>query len=389
MKEKKLHVLVIPSWYPTGEDKLMGQYHKDFTEALNKRNDVYANMIFIYRERLKEPVKYLKEKKWETVVENNYVTLIHKMLNVRPISKKLQVILYNHKVFEAYRKYVKLYGKPDVIHAHVTLPAGYAACKLGNKYNLPVVVTEHGTFEARFFKKPYAKYGEYVLNHSVFSVVSRYLEKKLYPFVLDAELLPNQVDTKEFDIDKNKKPNDTIDLIQVCALRKAKRTDLIMDAMKVLMEKYKYKNIHLTVVGDGFEADYFKNICKDKKMTKYVTFVGQKNKSQIVEYLKKTDISVIASDFETFAIPAIESLSAGIPVVSTKCGGPEEYMDDKCGALCNVDDAEDMAKSIDKVYKNIKNYDKKYLKSVADKYSEENITEQALKLYQKAMDQLK
>ena len=35
-----MKVLVIPTWYPSGEDKLMGAYHKDFTEALNKNNQV-------------------------------------------------------------------------------------------------------------------------------------------------------------------------------------------------------------------------------------------------------------------------------------------------------------------------------------------------------------
>ena len=52
-----MKVLVVPTWYPTGEDKLMGNYHKEFTAALNEFG-VEANMLFIDRQRLSKPFKY-------------------------------------------------------------------------------------------------------------------------------------------------------------------------------------------------------------------------------------------------------------------------------------------------------------------------------------------
>ena len=38
---------------------------------------------------------------------------------------------------------VKAWGMPDIIHAHVSIPAGYAAARLANKYGIPVIVHEH------------------------------------------------------------------------------------------------------------------------------------------------------------------------------------------------------------------------------------------------------
>ena len=57
-----MKVLVIPTWYPSGADKLMGLYHKEYTEALCKFG-VEANMLFIDRQRLSQPFKYLLMKK--------------------------------------------------------------------------------------------------------------------------------------------------------------------------------------------------------------------------------------------------------------------------------------------------------------------------------------
>ena len=54
-----MNILVIPSWYPNGLDQLMGIYHKEFCEALSAKKEAHVNMLFIERERLNNPLKYL------------------------------------------------------------------------------------------------------------------------------------------------------------------------------------------------------------------------------------------------------------------------------------------------------------------------------------------
>ena len=83
-----MNVLVIPSWYPNGTDKLMGIYHKEFTEALIK-NNISANMLYIDRQRLNAPFKYLFMKKHELIHEEHYD--VHKKVHscVRSIFFKI------------------------------------------------------------------------------------------------------------------------------------------------------------------------------------------------------------------------------------------------------------------------------------------------------------
>jgi glycosyltransferase involved in cell wall biosynthesis len=62
---------------------------------------------------------------------------------------------------------------------------------------------------------------------------------------------------------------------------------------------------------------------------------------------EECDLLVIASTFETFGVVVIEALASGKPVVSTRCGGPEDVLGDPAlGALCPREDAGALAGAI-------------------------------------------
>ena len=102
-----MNILVIPTWYPSGKDKLMGIYHKEFCEALAKRENIKVNMLFIERERLNNPLKYLFMPKNDVIEEKGYTTYIRRMLNVEPISFDLQLKRYVKVLDKAFKKYLK------------------------------------------------------------------------------------------------------------------------------------------------------------------------------------------------------------------------------------------------------------------------------------------
>lgn len=56
--------------------------------------------------------------------------------------------------------------------------------------------------------------------------------------------------------------------------------------------------------------------------------------SEIPSILREMDVFVIPSDQEGLCIAGLEALASGCPVVSTRCGGPEEYvLDGQTGSL--------------------------------------------------------
>ena len=152
MENTNMHVLVVATWYPGGWDKLLGIYHKQFCKALAE-NGVKVNMLYVDRQAISSLPRYPFMQKYCALPEDGgYTTYCQKMLNASRISFDLQMRLYTKKLDALYRKYEAIHGKPDVLHAQVTVPAGYAACMVGKKYGIPVVITEHASYFERFFR---------------------------------------------------------------------------------------------------------------------------------------------------------------------------------------------------------------------------------------------
>lgn len=387
---EKIKVLMVPTWYPIGADKLLGIYHKEFASSLSITENVDIDMLYIARERLSNPFLYLKMKKNEMIKENHYNVYIHHMLNLNPISFHLQLKSYTKHLEKAFLEYIKINGRPDILHAQVTIPAGYACTVIGKKYDIPVLVTEHSSYFKRFFKKNNEKYGKFVLKNATYSTVSHYMKKEILNYTDSCEIIPNIVDTKDiFDIPKNKKKDSCFRLVSVCALRQGKRIDDTIKAMKILIKNGTIKNIHLDVIGEGYYQEYYKQVCTDLKMNDYVTFLGKKEKKEIAEILKHEDALVISSDIESFSISGIEALASGLPVISTKCGGPEEYLNDQTGALCESMNPDDMAKAIFNVYSNLNNYDPKKLREIAEQFNKENVSKKTVQIYKNMIENTK
>ncbi len=376
-----MKVLVIPSWYPNGADKLMGIYHKEFCEALSE----YANvdMLYIDRQRIKSFFKYIFRKKKETVLEKGYNVYIRKILDIRKINEKMELKNYCSKLEKLYLDYLKSHDKPDIIQAEVTIPAGYAACKLGKKYHIPVIVTEHASYFNRFFEGKNKEYGDFVLKNSKFSTVSNFMAMEIKNKGYECEVIPNLIDTKCFHKDREEIKG--LKLITVSALRQGKRIDDIIETLKLIKEDKPSLDASLTIIGDGFLEDYYKQRCQELGMNDIVHFVGRKTKEEIADILREHNIFVIASEKETFCIPGIEALASGMPVVATKCLGPEEYITEECGKLVLVGDINGMKEAIMEVYQNIDKYDIKRLREIADKYSKEEVIKKALAIYEEML----
>jgi glycosyltransferase involved in cell wall biosynthesis len=83
-----------------------------------------------------------------------------------------------------------------------------------------------------------------------------------------------------------------------------------------------------------------------------VEFLPYLPRSELRDWLQTLDVFVLPSHQEGLCIAALEAMACGCPVVSTRCGGPEEFViDGETGFLVGFDAAE-MADALTRVVAN-------------------------------------
>lgn len=81
-------------------------------------------------------------------------------------------------------------------------------------------------------------------------------------------------------------------------------------------------------------------------------------KKKIAEQLSKSDCFVLASQSETFGVAYIEALAMGVPVIATKCGGPEGFVNENNGIMIDVDSESQLIEAMKYMYNNSDKYDR-------------------------------
>lgn len=102
-----------------------------------------------------------------------------------------------------------------------------------------------------------------------------------------------------------------------------KNIDLLLKAIKILVDTGKSPELHL--FGDK-DANQLKARIHDLGLNSYVTCQGHLDAKNLSLILQSLDIFVIPSHQEGLCISALEAMACGVPVVSTRCGGPEEFV---------------------------------------------------------------
>jgi glycosyltransferase involved in cell wall biosynthesis len=82
----------------------------------------------------------------------------------------------------------------------------------------------------------------------------------------------------------------------------------------------------------------------------WLEFHLRPKQQEIPRLYKQTDCWIVPSTTEGFGMPGLEAAACHCPIVSTRCGGPEDYVQDGVsGFLVPVGDSEAMADAVCRV----------------------------------------
>ncbi len=139
-------------------------------------------------------------------------------------------------------------------------------------------------------------------------------------------------------------------------------------------------DIRLFIIGEAMHDAYLQKLqrlCKELGLEEKVIFTGFTKETDA--YMQLSDVTVLATQNETFGLVIIESMANGTPVIATDRGGPLEIIEDGVDGLLYDGSSGDLSEKIRLLYENKKLKERlasQSLKKVHTKFNREKQLEE-------------
>lgn len=278
-------------------------------------------------------------------------------------------------------------GKFDVIHAHF-LPCIYWGVYIKEYCNTPLVGTEHWSKLNVDKLEPYILFlgnRTYQYVDGLISVCQSLRSRVYNHFNIDSYVIHNMIG-EDFCWETNKTQlHRQFQFISIGNLIQLKGFDLLINAFA--KSDLSDRDVKLIIVGEGPEHKKLQQQIDKTGLNQYISLLGHKSKSEIVELLKGSDVYISSSRSENFSVAVLEALSTGLPVIATICGGIKECINEDNGLLVPIESEDDLASAMVRMYNDYTNYKRDWIRhDCLEKYSPEVIARQIEVVYAKVLN---
>lgn len=300
-----------------------------------------------------------------------------------PLFKILGQNIANYLALKLFKKVLSDFGQPDIIHSHFG-EMGILGAALKLKYNIPLIITEHGSImlpskyshkrKQRVVRKAYRFCDKLI-------AVSDYLAKHIKsPSIPEVIVIPNFIPNYFFVDASFKSVNKNKRVISVGNLQKNKRFDMTISVFARICERV--NDISLIIIGKGPCYNELVKLTKEKKIDDKVFFYQHVPNTEMPKYYRESLCFILLSEYETFGVSIAEALACGIPAIATKCGGPEEIITSDNGLLVPVNDEQAAYEAILNMYYNHGKYNPHMLSAdIRARFGQDNFLSKITEVY--------
>ena len=165
------------------------------------------------------------------------------------------------------------------------------------------------------------------------------------------------------------------DLICVCRLVKWKNMDVLITANSLI-------NTNLVIFGSGPEDERLRSLAKE--LNSNVVFTGQLEEQAVIDYLFRSKIFVLISDYEGLSFSLLQAMACGLPsIVSNIKGNLDVISDNVDGIIVDVNNSNALVDAINFLLREpgeITRLGEKAREKVSNKYSQKSQLNQVIKL---------
>ena len=360
-----MHVLMLPSWYSTCDRPLAGGFFRDQAVAL-ARGGARVGVAYVEDRSLKQfSLPRLADTHFqkETSEADGVTTLRMKGWNTFRQTTPgawIWVALMRRLV----REYARRCGVPDVVHGHCALWAGTAAVQAAADLKRPAVITEHNSVMLNGGLSPEHRSiaaAAYRQANEVLAV-SEALLKSVQPIAdRSGRVVPNTVDTDFFTRPATARVRQPFTFLSIGNLVKSKRFDLLVRAFARMFGGD--PAFRLVIVGAGEQEAALRALVAGTGTSSQVELTGALDRNEVRQRMWDANALVLPSAFETFGVVLVEALATGLPVIASRCGGPQEIVTDGVGMLVETDSEDALAAAL--VASSSRSYDESRLRQYA------------------------
>jgi len=243
-----------------------------------------------------------------------------------PVTRLRSYTIANTKIMPGlFFKLLQL-DRNDIVHVHTvqafTPEMVYLASKIkGFHYiaqiHLDVPPSGPAGFLLRYYKS-------YILKHVLRNACRVVVQTRDYEKLVQQKyglpkakltIVPNATDHQ---ISKTAKqlPSHSLRLLFVGRLSFQKNIPFLLESLSLYAKLYD-KKFHLKIVGDGDLKENLRNDILKFGLKKLVSLEGQFNGKMLEKIYRDSDIFLLSSTHESFALVLIEAMSKGLPIIST------------------------------------------------------------------------
>lgn len=379
MKQKSVFVV---SWgYPSNQTK-GNPFVEDAVHLLIKKKIKTSVLIFQFKNILELLFQYKNQLTYTSKKGEEIIPI--PIYNFPFVTGWLRRKIVFFQVTFRIQRLIKKIGKPDLLQQHFIFHSTpYFTHHIAERFNIPYVLFEHSPvhsvqhFESKFktFCQPYltkAVFDDFVKNAT--ARFSRKVQVKGLTTIYGHEFnsfdgfLPQHFISTRDEI-KKKTTSEKFTFCCIGTLNENKGTLQLIEAFSKIKMRSECK---LIFCGAGPFLEKANQLITALQLQNCVSILGFISRTEVIENILNSDFVVIASHSETFGNTCIEALAHGIPVVSTKCGGPEDIINEQVGILCEKDSIESLTQALEKAFESKYKFSSDEIKSYFyQKYSEE------------------
>ncbi|HXB12331.1 MAG TPA: glycosyltransferase family 4 protein [Bacteroidia bacterium] len=358
-------ILFIPSWYPNRTEQASGNFIKRLIQA----NSSYDNVAVLFV----VPDPTIKNN--SEVVVNNTDGIFEVIVYYKKVNNSLPfgIILKAKRRFKAYdigrQEILNKWGQPQLVHVQEALPAILYAQRLKKKLGLHYIVTEHSVVRYIFatsallfnMQRRALKAAEKIIT------VSNYLGEAMRNkgiknyFIVVPNVVPLPDSLPALLPAESKKR-----ILHISTLAEVKNVKGILRAIKqVSLNRNDFELVILCEIDNRKEEfiQYSKSLGLDESIVIFKSYIGDTGK--LSELLISSNFMLMFSNYETFSVVLAESLWVGRPVITSKCGGPQEFIREDFGIVVNPGEEKELVNAINKMLDTWQLYDKEKMKEFA------------------------